>query len=180
MRVPDSFSRLPAAVLLVVFGGACFAQTPKVLPSDASLVLAEDLCATVANGHGGVKYEVGKSLCSGLEPGLKDTFTALTRLDRGPAPGAPHAGLVLIPNFVDFVFDIVGGEFDLVVAVEWTVQDRQGRLVWLQTVTGETHAKARTRRDLRQKLIPAAVADLAKNTASAFLRAPEIARAIQQ
>ena len=70
-------------------------------------------------------------------PALKGVFSGLTRVQEASSSG--EAQLVLTPRFVDigatqkaFAFS----DRELVVLVEWTVKDKSGKSVWIETVQG--------------------------------------------
>jgi hypothetical protein len=73
----------------------------------------------------------------------------------------------------------------MIIAVESTVQDRRGRLVWLQTVRGTGQKKPRRTPfpfagipEFMRQFTGSAAEDLTQNTASQILTSPEIAKVV--
>ncbi len=151
------------------------------IPIRAELVLSPEFCATKKRQSLALKdvLRVGEAACSQLESGLNAVFSSLTRVEKVPAPGASAAEVVLIPKFIDInsTQPLLGSSpRELVILVEWTIQDADGRTIWLQTVQGSSRHKLGwiiTTKAQRQ-LAEAAVDDLAKASATRMSIAPEL------
>jgi hypothetical protein len=114
---------------------------PNKLALTAALVLTPEFCATVKKVGSALvnqeKFDVGKEACKQLEPGLATVFTELKRVaDSSETAGAQ---VVIEPKFADvgatqkaFAFS----KRELVVVVEWTIRDRDGKVLWLETIDG--------------------------------------------
>ena len=115
-----------------------------------------------------------------LEPALKGVFLSLARVDADPTSG--DAQLVLMPKFVDVGATQSLGAFsnrELVVLVEWTVKDKAGKTVWVETVEGSAKhhmGNAFTHGKNVKKIIEDSVEDMAKQSASKMSSSPELAK----
>jgi len=120
-------------------------QTPS--PGDtklalaAAVVLTPDFCATKTKKgdfwSGKETFPIGTAACRELEPALKGVFSSLTRVEGASTSG--DAQVVLVPRFVDVGATKALGAFsnrEMVVLLEWTVKDKSGNTVWLETVQG--------------------------------------------
>jgi hypothetical protein len=164
--------------------GTAYSQdrmTSNKLPLNAELVLASQFCSA-KTGHyiNGDLLAVGKAVCPHLEAALDEVFSGLTRIEKAPAAGKTSAQVVLIPRFVDVSVTqplLVSSQRELVIFLEWTIQDAAGQTVWLQTVHGSSHnskgwiTKWRKR---RTELIEGAASDLAQASAGKMSAAPEL------
>jgi len=113
------------------------------LPFKAALVLTPEFCATKIKPKGSAmtkewgSFDVGKAACTELEPALQGVFSSLTRVDASPKP--EEAQLVLIPKISDVNVTTASMAFsnrEMVVMLEWTLQDSSGKTVWIETVQG--------------------------------------------
>src|SRR5436309_15581949 len=114
-------------------------MTQSKLPLQADLVLSQEFCATKKRQSLGDVLRVGKAACSQLEAELNGVFSGLRRVESVPAAGASTAHVVLIPRFVGInaTKPLLGSsQRELVIFLEWTIQDAAGRTIWLQTVQG--------------------------------------------
>ena len=109
----------------------------------AALILTTEFCATEFKSKGGwatkehATFEVGKAACLELEPALTPAFTSVTRVTNTPTP--QDAQVILIPKIVDVNATTAMGAFsnrEMVVIIEWTVQDPSGKTLWIGTVQG--------------------------------------------
>jgi hypothetical protein len=157
---------------LLTVSGLAQNQTPPVpqkLSLTAALVLTPEFCETV-NKKGGEKFPVGKTACTELEPVLQRSFASLTRVDDSSEAG--DAQVVLEPKFADvgatqkaFAFS----KRELVVIVEWTVRDRSGKAIWLETVQGSAQrhiGNAFTHGSNLKHIVEDSVQDVAEQSAA--------------
>ncbi len=167
------------------------AQTPiaqpdtrfSKLPLSAELVLSPEFCATKKRQSLALKdvLHVGKAACSQFETELSGVFSSLKRVEKIAAVGTRMAQVVLIPRFVEInaTQPLLGSsQRELVVLVEWTIQDEAGRTVWIQTLQGSSRHKLGwviTTKGQTQ-LAEAAIGDLAKASATSISNAPELRR----
>jgi hypothetical protein len=152
---------------------------PKPLNLTASLVLTPEFCATVDKKHN-EKFAVGKTACAQLEPALSKIFAKLTSVD--DASKAADAQLVLEPRFSE-----VGGTEkafafstrELVILVEWTVRDREGKVLMLDTVqgTGKRHmGNAFTYKNNLKHILEDTTSDMAEQSAQKIATAPALVK----
>jgi hypothetical protein len=179
-------SALLCSLVLPALSVTAHAQTtysanPK--PSlSAALVLSPEFCATkTKKGAWGINqetFEIGKAACTELEPALKGVFSGLTRVQDASSSG--EAQLVLTPRFVDigatqkaFAFS----DRELVVLVEWTVKDKSGKSLWVETVQGSAKrhiGNAFTHGKNLKKIVEDSVKDVADQTATKMSASPEL------
>jgi hypothetical protein len=154
-------------------------SAPKPLNLTAGLVLTPEFCATIDKKHN-EKFEVGKAACAQLEPALSKIFTKLTRVD--DASKATDAQIVLQPRFSE-----VGGTEkafafstrELVILVEWTVRDHDGKVLMLDTVqgTGKRHiGNAFTYKNNLKHIIEDSTQDMAEQSAQKIAAAPALVK----
>lgn len=154
-------------------------SAPKQLSLTADLVLTSEFCATVDKKHN-EKFEVGKAACAQLEPALRPVFAKLTRVD--DASKTSDAQVVLEPRFSE-----VGGTEkafafstrELVVLVEWTVRDRDGKVLMLDTVqgTGKRHiGNAFTYKNNLKHILEDSAHDMAEQSALKIATAPALVK----
>ena len=155
------------------------AAPPKPLSLTADLVLTPEFCATIDKKHS-EKFEVGKAACDQLEPVLTKIFAKLTRVD--DASKATDAQLVLQPRFSE-----VGGTEkafafstrELVILVEWTVRDQEGKVLMLDTVqgTGKRHiGNTFTYKSNLKHIIEDSTQDMAEQSAQKIAAAPALVK----
>lgn len=174
----------PARVLLLllVLAALCvtaYAQAPastnQRLSLSAALVLTPEFCATkVVKKYAGTfhlppeTFEIGKAACTELEPALMGVFLSLARVDAESSSG--DAQVLLLPRIADVNSTdpkSLRTKREMVVLLEWTVKDKSGKTVWLETVQGSaTHVVGH---GLRVSSIPVYLAltieDLMRNAA---------------
>jgi hypothetical protein len=152
---------------------------PKPLNLTAGLVLTPEFCATIDKKHS-EKFEVGKAACAQLEPVLSKIFTKLTRVD--DASKAADAQVVLQPRISE-----VGGTEkafafstrELVILMEWTVRDREGKVLMLDTVqgTGKRHmGNMYTYKSNLKHIVEDATQDMAEQSAQKIAAAPALVK----
>ncbi len=174
------------AVLSSTLAVAAYCQD---VPSDnsklalsAEVVLTQEFCSTKTKKgdfvSGKETFEVGKAACAEIEPALKKVFQSLIRVDSVPSAGDTQ--VVLLPRFVDVGATRTALAFsnrELVVLVEWTVKDKSGNTLWLETVQGSskhhmgnlfTHGK-----NVRL-VVNDSVKDMAEQTAVKMGASPEL------
>jgi hypothetical protein len=149
---------------------------------NAALVLTPEFCATkTKKGTWGINREtfpIGKAACEELEPALKGVFPGLTHVEAAASSG--DAQVVLVPRFVDVGATQTLGAFsnrELVVLVEWTVKDKAGKTVWVETVQGSAKhhmGNAFTHGKNLKLIVRDSVKDMAEQSASKMSAAPEL------
>ncbi len=159
------------------------------LPLKANLVLTPEFCATkLKKGSalsGKETFAVGEASCPKLEEALGSVFSSLTKFDKVPDSGSAPGQVTLIPKFID-----VGAtktlwaksKRELVILIEWTVQDATGKPVWVQTVEGSAHNKAGnvfSAGKHRREIVDYAAEDVAHNSAQKIAAAPELSKLTQ-
>ncbi|MFZ0306006.1 MAG: hypothetical protein WAL75_25190 [Terracidiphilus sp.] len=154
-------------------------SAPKPLNLTADIVLTPEFCATIDKKHN-EKFEVGKAACEQLQPALGKIFTKLTRVD--DASKASDAQVVLQPQFSEvgatektFAFS----SRELVVLVEWTVRDREGKVLMLDTVqgTGKRHmGNAFTYKNNLKHILEDCTSDMAEQSAQKIASAPALVK----
>lgn len=144
-RCSSIFCALACYSALLGLGCPVIAQAQSVPASKlnlrAALVLTPEFCATqIKKGtwmSNQERFDVGKAVCSELEPALKQVLTDVTSVDAASAAG--DAQIILTPRFVDVTATqakIAFSNRELVLLVEWTAKDRSGKTLWLETVQG--------------------------------------------
>jgi hypothetical protein len=156
-----------------------------VKPSlNAALVLTPEFCATkTKKGTWGINQEtfpVGKAACAELEPALKGVFSGLTRVEASSSAG--EAQVVLMPRFVDIGATQTLGAFsnrELIVLVEWTVKDKVGKTVWVETVQGSSKhhmGNLFTHNKNLKRIVADSVKDMAVQSATKMSSSPELSK----
>ena len=154
----------------------------------AALVLTPEFCATKTKqgsfASGKETFEIGKVACAELEPALKGVFSSLTRIMAPPSPEGTQ--VVLLPKFGEVEATKTLGAFsdrEMIVLLEWTVKDRSGKTVWIETVQGSakhhmgntfTHGKN------VKLIVEDSVKDAAEQSASKMSSSPELRKLAQQ
>jgi hypothetical protein len=171
---------LPALILSAV----CIAARSQTAPApgqklnlSAAVVLDAEFCATkIKKNH--EEFEVGKAACDSFKPILEPGFSSLTSV--AAAADAVDAQLILAPKFVDVSATKTMGAFstrELTVLLEWTVKDKSGRTLWIETVkgTGKNHmGNGFTYKTDLKEIIRYAVQDLAQQSVVAMDASPEL------
>jgi hypothetical protein len=137
------------AALLLTDAWCVTADAQTVPPSDtklafkAVLVVTPEFCATkfTKGSWATIKesFEVGKIACAELEPALQKVFSSLTSVTAIPSYG--DAEVVLMPRFVDVGASVGATAFsnrEMDVFLEWTVKDKSGKTIWIETVEGSS------------------------------------------
>ncbi len=129
------------------------------------------------------KMPLGEALSNNAEALSEAMFSNVTvrRLASGDPPAEPNrVDAVLIPT-VSVVERAMGawafGKMRTVIGVEWVLTDREGNLVWLQTIQGSGAANTGnifTHHGNARKQAKLAIADLFSKTFDAMAAAPEI------
>jgi hypothetical protein len=121
------------------------ASTNQKLSLSAALVLTPEFCATqVVKEYTGTFHdppetlEIGKAACTDLEPALKEAFFRLTRVNAESSSG--DAQVLLLPRIAGANLTAPPASYrakrEVVVLLEWTIKDKSGKTVWLETVQG--------------------------------------------
>jgi hypothetical protein len=154
----------------------------------AALVLTPEFCATKTTkgsfATGKETFEIGKAACEELEPALKGVFSSLTRMAVPPSP--EETQVVLLPKFGDVDATKTMGAFsdrEMVILLEWTVKDRSGKTVWIETVQGSSKhhmGNAFTHGKNVKLIVEDSVKDAAEQSAIKMSSSPELRRLAQQ
>lgn len=171
------------AVCVTVSGQDSTSGNQK-LPLNAALVLTPEFCASkVEKGHGNLRdtFQVGKAACTELEPTLRNIFFSLSRVQSESASG--NAEIVLLPRITDASATLAKTR-EMVLLLEWTVKDRSGKTVWLDTVQGSAKHKTEgvfrySNKNLNKTLnhmVEDAMEDAAEQSASKMSASPELRR----
>ncbi len=154
----------------------------------AALVLTPEFCATKTKtgsfASGKETFEIGKAACAELEPALKGVFSSLTRIAAPPSP--EETQVVLLPKFGDVDATKTLGAFsdrEMVILLEWTVKDRSGKTVWIETVQGSAKhhmGNAFTHGKNVKLIVEDSVKDAAEQSASKMSSSPELRKLAQQ
>jgi hypothetical protein len=189
------FSSLAGPLLCTVIYSATLAtaggqtKPPDNAPLElkATLVLTPEFCATQTKkgsfATGKETFDVGKAACSELEPALKGVFSSLTRVAATPESG--EAQVVLVPKFGDVDATKTVGAFsnrEMVVLLEWTVKDKSGKTVWLETVQGSSKhhmGNAFTHGKNVKLIVEDSVKDAAQQSAIKMSSSPELRKLAQ-
>ncbi len=152
------------------------------LPLKAALVLTPEFCATETSvGAWGInqeKFKVGNAACAELEPALKGVFSTLTRVDAASSAG--DAQVVLVPKFGDIAPTQPSmGHYhrELLVSVEWTVKDKSGKTVWLETIQGSAKrsiGNGFTHNKNLKRIVADSVKEAAQQSAAKMSASPEL------
>jgi hypothetical protein len=154
------------------------------LPFKAALVLTPEFCATKVKPKGSAmtkewgSFDFGKAACAELEPALKGVFSSLTRV--AVPPTSEEAQLILIPRITDVNATTASMAFsnrEMVVMLEWTVQDSSGKTIWIETVQGSAKhhmGNMFTAGKNRTLIVTDAVKAAAAESASKMSSSPEL------
>ncbi len=179
-----------ALLLAMVLPGTCNtarSQTPPAadqkLNLSAAVVMDPEFCATkIKKNH--ETFEVGKAACDVFKSALEQGFSSVTSV--ATDKDALEAQAILMPKFVDVSATKTMGAFstrELTVLLEWTVKDRSGRTVWIETVqgSGKNHmGNGFTYKTDLKEIIQYAVQDLAQKSAAAMDASPELRKLEQK
>lgn len=171
---------IPPASCTRVYG-----QTPpsanQRLLLNAALVLTPEFCASkIEKQHAKLRdtFDVGRAACAELEPALRNIFSNLTRVGADPTSG--DAQVVLLPKFVNTSATMGKSAFssrEMVLLLEWTVKDRSGKTVWLETVQGSARhsmGNAFTMNKNLDRMVQDAMKDAAEQSASKMCSSQEL------
>jgi len=180
---------LVAAAGVLLSSAVSHAQEPapaasKKIPLTAALVLTPEFCATVNKvGKKMInqeKFAVGKEACKQLEPALAAVFTSLARVEDSANTG--DAQVVLEPKFDDVGATQKAFAFsnrELVLVLEWTVRDKSGKVLWLETVEGSAKrhiGNTFTHGSNLKHIIEDAVQNLTEQSVEKMASAPQLRR----
>jgi hypothetical protein len=192
LQTRHPFLASPLLLALVLLAPFVTAHGQTTSPADtklslrAALVLSPEFCATSFKPKGSWvtkemgTFKVGQAACEELEPALKGAFTDLVRVAAAPPP--EDAQVILLPRLIDADASKSFGKREIVVLLEWTVKDKFGKTVWIETVQGSakhgmgnafTHGK-----DMRL-IVTDSVKDLAQQSASKMVASPELRKLTQ-
>ena len=117
-------------------------SAPPKLKLNVELVLTSDFCtAEMKRGNGLTsvkeKFPVGEKLCPGLVSQLPAIFASLKKVDQIPALNTSTADIILVPKVGDIGATqktLAFSKRELVVILEWTALNREGKTLWVSTV----------------------------------------------
>jgi hypothetical protein len=148
------------------------------LPLRAVLVLTPEFCGTTeAIVMPKATLEVGQAACAELEPALKSIFPNLTRVAEAGSSG--DAEIVLLPRFANIgeTTPAKPGAQDreLYIWLEWTLKDRSGKTVWIETVqsSGRHRIAVKVKKDTRA-IVAESVKHVAEESVNKISSAPEL------
>jgi len=168
--------------------GQTTSSTDTKLTPKAALVLTPEFCATSLKPKGSWvtresgTFKVGQAACEELEPALKGVFLNLIRVAATPSP--EDSQVVLLPRFIDAdASKTMGtGKRELIVLLEWTVKDKSGKTVWIETVQGSAKhgmGNAFTHGKDMELITKDSVKDLAQQSATKMGASPELHKLTQ-
>jgi len=177
-------------LLAMVLPGVCIvARSQTAQPADQKLnlnvavVMDQEFCATkIKKNH--ETFEVGKIACDVFKSALEQSFSSVTGVATDKNPEEAQA--ILMPKFVDVSATKTMGAFstrELTVLLEWTVKDRSGRTIWIETVqgSGKNHmGNGFTYSSDLKEIIRYAVQDLARQSVVAMEASPELRKLEQR
>ncbi len=183
-------SSVPALIFALALPVLCMsADGQQVTPADqklhlrAALVLDRDFCATkIKKNH--ETFEVGKAACAEFVSVLQQGYSGVTSGSSTADTG--EAQVVLIPRFIDLSATKTMGAFstrELTVFLAWTVKDKSGRTVWIETVqgSGKNHmGNGFTYRTDLKEIIHYAIDDLARKSIAEMDASPELRKLEQK
>jgi hypothetical protein len=193
--LPTRLSLLGSLPLTTIIFSAAFvtAHVQTKSPADttlelkAALVLTPEFCATKTKKgsfvSGKETFEIGKAACTDLEPALKTVFSSLTRVAAVPPP--EEVQVVLLPRFGEVDATRTLGAFsdrEMVVLLEWTVTDRSGKTVWIETVQGSAKhhmGNSFTHNKNLKLIVDDSVRDAVEQSASKMSSSPELRKLTQ-
>lgn len=182
---------LVAALLLaILLPGVCItacgqttSPTDQKLNLNVAVVIDAGFCATkIKKNH--ETFEVGKAACEVFNSAFEHGFSSVTNVATDKDVAAAQA--IITPKFVDVSATKTMGAFssrELTVLLEWTVKDRSGRTVWIETVqgSGKNHmGNAFTYKTDLREIIRYAVQDLAHKSLAAMDASPELRKLEQK
>jgi hypothetical protein len=178
------FAAFPMYILVlacacVAADGQAASQAGQKLSLNAALLLTPEFCATVRTGkYGNTKetYQFGEAACARLEPALRNVFPSLTRVEA--LSSAADAQVVLIPKFLDVATkNGLALHREMVITVEWTVKDKLGKTVWIETAQGtarNSSGNSFTYKKNLKKTVEDSVESMAEDSASKMAASPEL------
>jgi hypothetical protein len=179
-----------ALLLVMVLPGVCKTARGQTAPPadqklnlNAAVVIDPEFCATkIKKSH--ETFEVGKAACDVFKSALEQGFSSVTSV--ATDKDAVETQAVLVPKFVDASATKTMGAFstrELTVLLEWTVKDKSGRTVWIETVqgSGKNHmGNGFTYKTDLKEIIRYAVQDLAQKSVVAMDASPELRKLEQK
>jgi hypothetical protein len=184
-------TRLAALALLIA--ASCAAPGPKDLhlrtltlypestriPSDAVLHLGRAFCESYPSENG---IELGPSVCENARAVISRVFTRAFHDKDGS--NYHFKALHVSPTLVYFSQTPMGSawkEVQTSIALEWRVTDATGRLIWLQTIAGQSEVATGTAFEIETKMaeqVQLAMDDLFTKSYNALHASPEIRSAV--
>jgi hypothetical protein len=190
MHKPCLSTLASALLIAAVLHGICLTARSQTAPPagqkldlSAAVVMNPELCATKIKKNSET-FEVGRAACDLLKSALEQGFSSVTSV--AADKDAQDAQAILIPRFVDVSATKTMSAFstrELIVLLEWTVKDKSGRTVWIETVqgSGKNHiGNAFTYKKDMKEIIQYAVQDLAHKSVVAMDASPELRKLEQK
>ena len=162
------------AFLLVVCGCAPFTVPANVqvhrpaasqlVPLRAALYLPQQFKSYVFIGNKGgqpIRILIGDALVAGAEQSMREVFKEVVIVDDLNLDlSARNFYIIISPEIVEIDNRVNGFGWDSLVASKWTIKGQDGRLLYVNTVTGKGQYKAFTtafslREHLVKSMIPA-------------------------
>ncbi len=183
-------ARASALMLAMVLPGVCLTARSQSVPSTAqklnlnvAVVIDSEFCATeIKKNH--ETFEVGKAACEVFKSTLEEGFSTVTSVPTDK--DAAEAQAILMPRFVDVSATKTMGAFstrELTVLLEWTVKNKAGRTLWIETVqgSGKNHmGNAFSYKNDLKHIIDYSVRDLAHKSVIAMDASPEMRKLEQK
>ena len=160
----------------------------SAMTTAVDLVLTAEFCAnktTKGAFLAGTResFAVGKLACSELSANLAQYLTNVRTLEEPPS-GLRSTALTLTPRYVDLgtaLPAMLWSKKELSLYIEWTVEDAQGKTLWVQTVEG-VGRKASIKfvsGPFAKRLIAPAMQDLTRNLMEQLLANPGVKLLLQ-
>lgn len=157
---------------------------PQKLNLSADLVLKSDFCAAeMKRGNWFIRKErfpVGEKLCPRLQSEFPSVFRSLDKVEEVPSPNTATTDVILIPKIDDIsATDPMSRKQEVVVVLEWTALNREGRTLWTGTVQAsakESQGSAATHGKHLRRLNNAVVSDAVNKSIQAITTAPELVK----
>ena len=183
----DLFGAVYVAVLMstiLLAGQTRVAMEQRPLSLSAALVLTGEFCGTIHRRRtvwlDKGKFPVGKFVCPAAAAMAGHVFSSVEVFDHKPAADETAATILLTPKFVDTNATSTAtpwGKREIIVLLEWTATDRDGKDLWIQTVQGSGTGKsgnAFTKRKQKKKILRRAVNDLIAASRLRLSESPEL------
>lgn len=167
---------------ILLAGQAPVAMEQRPLSVSAALVLTSEFCGTIHRRRtvwlDKEKFPVGKFVCPAAAAMAGHVFSSVEVFDHKPAADETAATILLTPKLVDTnATSTAWGKREIIVLLEWTATDRDGKDLWIQTVQGSGTGGAGntfTKRKQKKKILRRAVDDLMAVSRLRLSESPEL------